>query len=231
MEGIQRASDLPIDLNLDIPAESARKLKEGLVDIALAPVAILPEIENAQIISPFCIGTYDEVKTVKLFSDVELKAIKRIYLDYQSRTSVRLTKTLCKYYWNIQPELVPAYPNFQKDIFGDSAGLVIGDRAIRILGKYKFEYDLGEEWFKWQQTPFVFAVWIANKPIDATWLEKFNAALQHGLTFKKEIIEKYNHLNTPLFKVDEYLNRFIQYDLDVPKQQSLEQFLGFDVDE
>ena len=33
-----------IELSLDIPSECARKLRDGEVDLALTPVAILPEL-------------------------------------------------------------------------------------------------------------------------------------------------------------------------------------------
>ncbi|MEZ5007484.1 MAG: menaquinone biosynthesis protein [Chitinophagales bacterium] len=227
VEGLKTFDANALILELDTPTNSAQKLLDGAVDIALAPVAILPKLPEHYIVSDYCIGTVGKVQTVKVFSDVPIQEVKRIYLDYQSRTSVQLATLLCKHYWKIEPELLPAYPGFQKDIVNDNAGLIIGDRAIRALGKYKFEYDLGEEWLKWQQLPFVFAVWIANKKIDKDWLQVFNQHLKMGLAQKPKIIEKYKHLNTQEFSVDQYVHQYISYDFDEEKQKALKLFLSY----
>ncbi|MCB0503057.1 MAG: menaquinone biosynthesis protein [Bacteroidetes bacterium] len=224
VEGLNGLDKGAIDLELDNPAMSARKLLNNEVDIALAPVAILSQMPEHYIVSDYCIGTKGQVQTVKIFSDVPIQEVKRIYLDYQSRTSVQLATILCQHYWKIQPELLPAYPGFQKDIVHQNAGLIIGDRAIRVLGKYKFEYDLGEEWFRWQQLPFVFAVWIANKKIDEVWLEQFNNHLALGLKQKDLIVDRYKHLDTDAFSVKKYIHQYIDYNFDEDKKKALDLF-------
>jgi chorismate dehydratase len=45
-----------IDLHLDYPAICADKLINGEVDIALVPVVVIPQLENAYIISDYCFG-------------------------------------------------------------------------------------------------------------------------------------------------------------------------------
>lgn len=227
VEGLKNATDFPIDISLDFPADSAKKLLELKADIALAPVAIIPTMRYHDIITDYCIGATGAVETVKVFSEVPIEDVKTIFLDYQSRTSVQLTKVLCQHKWKIQPELLPAYPGFQKDIVGTKAGLIIGDRAIRVLGKYKYEYDLGLEWTEWKGLPFVFAVWLTNKEIDKQWAKQFNLHLKEGLQLKKEIIEKYKHLNTDLFSVDHYLNTNISYEFDAAKKEGLNAFLSY----
>jgi chorismate dehydratase len=227
VEGLKIAEGFEIDIFLDFPADSAKKLLQNEVDIALAPVAIIPLLPFSKIISDFCIGSNGEVGTVKIFSEVPIQEVQTIYLDYQSRTSVQLAKILCQYKWNIQPELLPAFPGFQKDIVGNKAGLIIGDRAVRVLGKYKYEYDLGKEWTDWQGLPFVYATWIANKEIDEDWLLTFNRHLAEGWKKRPEIIKRYQHLNTPLFSVETYLNQNIDYILDDSKRKGLETYLNF----
>ena len=55
------------DFVLDIPSECARKLRENKVDIGLVPIATIPEIPNANIISDFCISADGAVHSVFLF--------------------------------------------------------------------------------------------------------------------------------------------------------------------
>jgi chorismate dehydratase len=224
--GLELAAGLELEMHLDVPSDSARKLASGKVDIALAPVAVIPRIPNPHIISDYCIGCDGPVRTVQLFSEVPVNEIKRIYLDYQSETSVRLTGILCREHWKIEPEMVRAYPGFQKDIFGHNAGLIIGDRAIRVLGRYPFETDLGEAWKQMTGLPFVFAVWLANREIDPAWQASFSAALGKGLARRDEVIRKYSHMDKTGFSVEEYLMNNIDYDLNKGKRQALERYLS-----
>ena len=93
-----------IDLSLDVPSVCADKLKAGTVDIGIIPVAEIPEIKGANILTDFCIAASGKVRTVVLVSQVPIGEIKAIVLDYQSRTSVQLVRILVRDYWCIQPE-------------------------------------------------------------------------------------------------------------------------------
>ena len=76
-----------VDLQLNIPSVCAQKLLNGEADLGLVPVAILPELQQPQIISDYCIGTVGAVKTVAIYSHVPIEKVESLYLDYHSRTS------------------------------------------------------------------------------------------------------------------------------------------------
>ena len=92
----QYGLDKKLDISLDIPFACAEKLLSKKVDIGLVPIVVLKQLEDAQIISDYCIGANGAVDTVCLFSDVSFDAVEGILLDYQSRTSVELLKILLK---------------------------------------------------------------------------------------------------------------------------------------
>ena len=71
-----------VELSRDIPSECARKLIAGEVDLGLVPVAVIPEVNNAQIISDYCIGAEGKVHSVLLLSETPLEEIEKVYLDY-----------------------------------------------------------------------------------------------------------------------------------------------------
>lgn len=223
--GIYR-SDLAdqIELNLDIPSVCARKLLTGEVDLALTPVAIIPELPGAHLVSDYCIGATGAVRTVCVFSDVPLGEIERLHLDFHSRTSVALTRVLCDKYWKIQPELVPAEPGFEQEIGGTTAALVIGDRAIGLERKYKYTYDLGEAWTAWTGLPFVFAAWVSVRPLQEEFVQRFNQALQTGLDHLPELMKILPSM--PHFDLEDYYRHNISYHLDEQKWQGLQRFLG-----
>ncbi|MDC3306302.1 menaquinone biosynthesis protein, partial [Flavobacteriales bacterium] len=154
-----------IGLQLDYPSICADKLINGIVDLALVPVAVIPKLLQAHIISDYCIGANGAVDTVCLYSDVPITEIESIALDYQSRTSVALLKILLKEYWQLNPELKKADVGFEENIKGKHAALVIGDRAFALNDKHAYIYDLSAIWKEMTGLPFVFAAWVANKKL------------------------------------------------------------------
>lgn len=223
--GIQRSALMSkIDLSLDIPSVCAKKLLSREVDIALVPIAIIPELEEYYILSDYCIGAIQSVKTVCLFSDVPIHQIEKIYLDYHSRTSVKLIQYLCKNYWKIQPEFVNTSAGFEQDINHTSAGLVIGDRAFDLEKKKKYVYDLVEAWREHTGLPFVFAVWISNRKLPGDFLDQFNSALKLGVEKINEVvkIEKEKH---PNIDVEKYFKENINFVLDKDKREGMNLFL------
>jgi chorismate dehydratase len=110
-------------------------------------VAAIPQLKRYFIASDYCIATETEVASVCLFSEVPLNEIKKLYLDYQSRSSVALLKWLMHEYWDIHPEIVQANDDgYRSEIKGTTAGLVIGDRAFEQRKISTFIYDLASEW-------------------------------------------------------------------------------------
>lgn len=219
-----------IELSLDIPSVCAQKLADGEADIALAPVAIIPNLPKAFLVSDYCIGAVGAVKTVCIFAEKPLPEIKQLYLDFHSKTSAALAPVLCREYWNVRPEFLPATPGFERRIGGDTAGLVIGDRAIGLERQFPFVYDLGEAWLQWTGRPFVFAAWVSTRTLPPEFLAQFNAALQMGIAHIPELTQIIPAM--PEFDVESYFRQNISYDLDDAKWGGLLHFLnmlpGFD---
>jgi len=214
-----------IDLQLDYPSICAEKLINGIVDLALVPVAVIPKLKEAHIISDYCIGANGAVDTVCLYSDVPIEEIESIVLDYQSRTSVALLKILLNEYWQLNPELKKANVGFEENIKGNHAALVIGDRAFALNTKYAYIYDLSAIWKEMTGLPFVFAAWVANKKLPQDFIVSFNKALEKGLSNIDKALalegDSYPNCKNP----EDYLNNKISYNLDVEKQKGMELFL------
>ncbi len=216
-----------IDLQLDIPSVCADKLEENKVDIGLVPVAVLPELEEYHIISDYCIGADGEVTSVLLLSDVPLEEIKSIQLDYQSRTSVLLVQVLAEKFWKIKPRWMDAEENYETQIRGTVAGVVIGDRTFSLKNKFKYAYDLSAEWKKFTQLPFVFACWVSNKKLSDDFISQLNEALSFGLSRKEKVIEQYKNELRVTFDVKDYLENKISYSFDDQKKTALSLFLDY----
>lgn len=214
-----------IDLQLDMPSVCAQKLKDGKADLGLVPVAAIPELETPHIISNYCIGTVGAVKTVCLYGARPIEEWTAVYLDYQSRTSVELTKLLLKDYWKLNPILLPAQPGYESEISGSIGGLVIGDRTVGLDKKFPYVYDLGEAWMAHTGLPFVFAAWVSNRPLDAAFIAEFNASLLLGVAAIPELIYLIPSPQ-PGFDLQEYYTKYISYRLDDAKRKALSLFLS-----
>ncbi len=219
----------PIDLQLDIPSACAEKLITGKSDIGLVPVAILPLLKEYTIISDYCIGADGPVTSVLLLSRVPMNEIKEILLDYQSRTSVMLTRILSEQLWNIDPQWNATTEHYEKQISGTTAGVVIGDRALSIKNQFEYVYDLSEEWKKLTGLPFMFAAWVSVKKLSAEFIYDFNAALKSGFDNIEVIIDSASG-KWPRDIVSDYLKKHIDYVSDDKKKEALALFLKYTAD-
>ncbi|MDP3557485.1 MAG: menaquinone biosynthesis protein [Bacteroidota bacterium] len=217
-----------IDLQEDIPSICAQKLKFKQVDLALVPVALLSELDTYFIETDFCIGANGKVDSVKLYSQVPLNEIKTITLDYQSKSSITLTKVLFKFFWKLQVVYLDAKPGFESEVKDSNAAVIIGDRTFSLNGKYKYEYDLAEEWKKFTGLPFVFAAWVSTEKLSQEFIEEFNSVLKFGVeNISKAIDEDYNDTTLSREKTIEYLTKRIDYNLNSDKTKALNLFLNY----
>ncbi len=210
------------------PSEGAKMLINRECDIALVPVGIIPQLKISYIVSKFCIGAEGRVRSVILASQVPLEQITKVYLDYQSATSVRLVRILAKHHWNITPEFVDAQPGYEREIKGSVAGVIIGDRCFEYTG-FKYQYDLAEEWINFTGYPFVFAAWLSLRPVKPELKKEINDALEYGISNIDSVIQQYKSKFSfnPNFNAREYYTHNISYYLNEGKSRGMNAFIKY----
>lgn len=215
---------LDLDIQLDIPSVCASKLENGEADLALVPVAVIPQLANPKIVTDYCIATEGKVRTVCLFGETPIQEWERIYLDFHSKSSVQLTKILLRDFWKLSPELLQAEEGFIEKIGGKTGALVIGDRTFPLHNSFPYIYDLGEAWMNLNGLPFVFAAWVTGKKLSADFLGAFNEALAIGLDSIPQLVslmpDEYAHFN-----LSNYFTENISYEWDTSKMKALNLFL------
>lgn len=201
------------------PSLCARLFRNGEVDIALLPIGALPEQQNIEIITDYCIGCNGAVRTVCIYSEFPFDQITSIREDAESRTSNLLIKVLNEHYWskNQEIEIRPF------DSMAD-ASLLIGDKAFQAEKKYKHVFDLGLEWKKFTGLPFVFAVWVCHSNVDPHFIKELNQAFKKFLE-TKDLFEKLGLDTNPNLK--EYFEKNISYQLDDTKKTAMKLFLKY----
>jgi len=212
-----------MDLHLMYPAKLAAGLKDGSLDMALMPVAAMPGIPSARVVGGYGIGADGPVASVCLFSNVPLEQIETVYLDYQSRTSIRLAQWLIENYWRRSVAYLPAPEDYIARITGTTAGVIIGDRALQALPAFPYVYDLADAWKSATGLPFVFAAWIATKEPPADFIAAFDAANAEGFAHLDEIVAE-NPL--PAYDLMRYYTQNIVYRLDEPMRAGMDKFLA-----
>ncbi len=222
--GIRHAGNLRAELLLAPPSECLKNYETGAADLALVPAAAVPSLKTTEVVTDYCIGAVGSVRTVVVASNDPIGEVRRIFLDPHSRTSVQLAGYLAANRWKIAPEWysLEDYGQLAHARPGD-AFLLIGDKVFDWEEKFRYVYDLADEWRAATGLPFAFAVWVARKGTPYEAIE----ALQHALTFGVEhtyeaILE--GGFDRKPYDAYTYLTRNIDYIFDNQKHSALRKF-------
>jgi chorismate dehydratase len=173
----------------DVPSRLADRLAAGELDVALIPSIEFFQNSGYRIVSDACIACRGPVMSVKLFSRVPAERIGSLALDEGSRTSAALVQILLRERFGLRPKLeqLPIGATIA-DTRADAV-LLIGDRAIHSPpGRFAEVWDLGDEWFRWAELPFVFAMWVGRDGHDLRVIERaLGQARDEGVAHLSEI--------------------------------------------
>jgi len=158
---------LPEALEVHSPRDLAERLRAGVIDAGIVPVAACFEEGRYDVLDGVAIGCDGPVFSVIVAHRRPIEETQEIVVDRSSRTSALLLEVLLREYWRIEPRRrvagLEAGP-------GDApAALLIGDKAIRVNldpGPYTIT-DLGAVWKAHTGLPFVFAVWALRPGLHA----------------------------------------------------------------
>ena len=178
--------------------------------LALACMVVLPEM---------AVAARGEVRSILVLSKKPIDMVKRLALDTNSRSSVALTRLLCKGFWGISPEFIDAAPDPAAMLAKADAALLIGDPALRIRLKVDalaaktpgakegccggdpseqpvpgvdtlFVYDVAEQWREMTGKPCVLAIWAGRRElITPDVVADFLASKEYGLSHIGQIAE------------------------------------------
>jgi chorismate dehydratase len=217
---------VPFTLDLAVPSECARLVKEGRAGIGLVPVGALPELKDSTIFGEYCIGATGPVQTVLLLSQVPLREITAISLDMDSRTSVKLVRVLAERFWKISPEWKNL--DMPKDPGEFPVSMVaIGDKTFTLRKHYRYIYDLSQGWYEFTGLPFVFAVWVKSADVSLSEAKEVNRLLGYGVDHLAESVEYFRDQLPGCEDCLMYLQRNISYPFDAMKRRGLERFLSY----
>ncbi len=209
----------------DPPAECARLLAEGDIDLGLIPAIAYHDRPLDRIVPDVAIASRGAVASVAIFTRTPIRQVRTIALDTSSRTSVALVRIMCRRVFHITPTFARHSPDLSAMLTHSDAALVIGDPALfadldavaSAVGAPGgiTKIDLGALWTEMTGLPFVWAFW-AGRPGAAS--PEIVAALQAtrdaGLAVSDTLADAYVAAS-PAHRdaARRYLREHIQYGL------------------
>jgi chorismate dehydratase len=184
--GLER--DPRFDLRYDIPAECARLLHAGAIDVGLIPsIEYLRGDVPYALVPGAAVTSRGPVASVAIYTRRDPHDIRAIAMDSSSRTSVALATVMLRRRFGVTAEAVSMAPDLDAMLASADAALIIGDIAL-MLDHTKLrlparrssahddrsgggkpdttdanaaiqKIDLGEVWTAMTGLPFVYAFW------------------------------------------------------------------------
>ncbi|HEX5051698.1 MAG TPA: MqnA/MqnD/SBP family protein [Planctomycetota bacterium] len=156
-------SDPAVQLVQAPPTELIRQLRAGALDCALVSSIEAVCQPDYAVAAGLGIACKREIRSVRAFRRRGLP-IRSVGLDASSATSVALVRLLLH---NVHAHDVAADVQFESiapvarpDTLPHDLVLLIGDCGLGAEPGAREVWDLGAEWRRWTDLPFVFAVWV-----------------------------------------------------------------------
>jgi chorismate dehydratase len=232
------------DLSFTVPSKCAEALRTGEADMAIIPAIEYQRMENVVLLPEMCVAAKGEVRSILVIARKPIELAKRVALDTSSRSSAALVQLLCRNFWGISPEFVPAEPDPSAMLANADAALVIGDPALRIAVKLEqlaekkpngefccggdpndqavpgvdslYVYDVAHQWREMTALPCVLAVWAARREaVTPQLIADFMASKKFGMANISDIAEGAAlKLDLPARSLERYLTENIDFNLD-----------------
>jgi len=219
-----------ISMSLARPARATELFAKGDYELGLLPAAARLMAEGSTFVGDYGIMSDGFVGSVGVFSEVPFEEIDLLYLDHDSRSSALLTQVLIKHHWKRGREssrpfkIVSSKPGYREQLGGTAAGLIIGDPAIEARSKFPFYFDLAEAWKEMTGLPFVFAAWLASRPLESSFVRTFDAAQAKGVANRVSLANEYQAF-VPNYDLKAYFTNQIQYFITPEAKKGLRLFL------
>lgn len=199
------------------PARCADLLSSKQVEAALMPVIEYQRIDDIQIVPAVCVASHSRVRSVVLVSKYDdLKRVRNVALDVQSRTSQALVRIIFREFLGFEPEWESSSPDLTAMMENNDAALLIGDPGMTILRRDLHVFDLAGLWHSFTGTGFVFAMWmVANSAARTVEGLDFAGARDEGLEQIERIINQYEkELSLGREEIRTYLTDNITFQID-----------------
>ena len=216
----------PGEVVFDHPSALCERLASGLLDVAL--VSSFEFLRNPvyTLVDGVSIASHGPVHSVFVAHAGELSEIEEIEVDPASQTSINLLRCLMAEN-GMAPKFVIRSRLIQRALTPRLAKFFIGDQAIRFrdesAGTFQF-WDLGEEWQKRTQLPFVYALWLIRPevPSPKAIADTLRACRDHNLRELDLLIAAEREFSPDFCQF--YLSECLSYQFGAQEKEGLSAF-------
>lgn len=209
------------EIVIDVPSRIADRFRTGELDVAMVP-AFEAASMHSPILDSICIASDGAVESVKLHHRVALDRVRTLAIDEASRTSGALAKILVAQATGRMPQCSSFSPR-SNDSPDHDAFVVIGDPAFARAEKGFETLDLGAEWRRQHDLPFVFAVMVAGPGTPTGFSQRILEATRRGLEEVPSIARSYNS-GLDAARAEHYLRSVIRFELGPREKEGLALF-------
>ena len=216
-----------VELVRGTPRELQDMFVKRRIDAGLLPLGGLLSLDAARYRAlDLGIASADHALSVNLYTHQPLERLgigSHIAVTEHSLSSVKLLQVLLARHWRIESiELV------RRDE-GHDAVLLIGDEALAMSASHRFEhqYDMGHEWHRFTDLPFLFARWVVDSSVDEGVARRFGEVLESnlesGMERLDEIVRRHPRTYMSAVEMAAYIRNFT-YKLGVEELNAMNLF-------
>lgn len=219
------------ELSYQVPSVLSTHLQQGLLDVTLvSSIEYHRHQQQWDFFSDVAVCAQGKVDSIRFFlppehkifkqKDYPIGFLKKVYLDYASKSSVAMLKVILSQYKEISPSFEVIHPPYLpkiKQLQKDEGLLLIGDNALK--NKEHASIDVGKWYYHLFQKPFVYALWVFRRDLTSQQkniLQKlFLDAYQKGQNENEKMIESASKkFSFDAWYCRRYLNEIIHYPLE-----------------
>src|SRR3984957_14226407 len=212
------------ELSFTVPSLCAEALRSGQADIAIIPAIEYQPMDGMVVLPEMAVASKNEVRSLLVVAKKPIQFVKRLALDTNSRSSVALTRMLCRDLWGIAPEFVDAPADKQPAGHGCCGGDPSEHpvQGVEML----FVYDVVQQWREMTGKPSVLAVWAGRRDVvTPEVVADFLASREYGLAHLDDIAEGAAlKLELPPNPLERYLRESIDFHLHAENIAALEYY-------
>jgi predicted solute-binding protein len=216
----------PGEVVFDHPSVLCEKLAAAELDVAL--VSSFEFLRNPvyTLVDGVSISSHGPVHSVFVAHSGDLTQIEEIEIDPASQTGINLLRCLLAEI-GLSPKFVVRSRLMQRAITPRLAKFFIGDQAIRFRDESEktFQFwDLGEEWKKQTQLPFVYALWLIRPEVGSpkAIADSLRACRDNNLRELDSLISGEGEFNPDFCQF--YLRDCLRYQYGVQEKEGLSTF-------
>ena len=203
----------PVKVAYRLPSQLPIMIDTGAADAAL--VSSYDSLRSpGRRITGGCVSTFGDAQSVRLFSQVPFEKIRTIALDTSSLTSIHLAQVALIENYGVRAQPQPMAPELDSMLAECDAAVIIGDKGMLADGSFLHVADLGAEWRKMTDLPFVWAAWIGGERLTKELASHLERACRWGQEHMEQVVrETQKEVRWPGDSCHYYLAQIMNYSL------------------